>query len=218
MELWEDIPSSEGRYQVSNHGRIKRQEYSRVNSNQVTSWEQGYETKILKPTKDSHGYFQACYFVEGQRVTALVHRLVAEAFLEPPSQGLIEECLKAGHKVVLVNHKDNNPLNNLVDNLEWCTPSYNNEYSPQDYSSRSGDNCKHAVLKESDVDKILELRGKISQKIIADMFNVKQITISNIFTGRSWSSYTNIPRKERNKGKRAAKTAARSEGKRNEDS
>lgn len=206
MELWKDIPSSEGRYQVSSYGRIKRQEYSRINSNQVTSWDQVYETKILKPTEDSHGYLQACYFVEGQRVTALVHRLVAEAFLAPPSQELIDECLKAGHKVVLVNHKDGNPLNNHVDNLEWCTPSYNNEYSPQDYSNRSGDNCKHAVLKESDVDKILGLRGKMSQQAIADMFGVKQITISNIFTGRSWSSYTGIPRKERNKGKRAAKT------------
>lgn len=206
MEIWKEIPSSEGKYSISNYGRLRRNRYERVNKNQVTSWVQVYDERILRPSKDTHGYLQASLIVGNLPKSMLLHRLVAEAFLAPPSQELIDECLKAGHKVVLVNHKDNNPLNNHVDNLEWCTPSYNNEYSPQDYSSRSGDNCKHAVLKESDVDKILELQGKISQQAIADMFGVKQITISNIFTGRSWSSYTGIPRKERSKGKRAAKT------------
>lgn len=208
MEIWKDIPSSEGRYQVSNYGRIKRVVYKRINRNQVTEWEQTYHERILSGQLDSHGYRQVTL---RSGWMPFVHRLVAEAFLAPPSQELIDECLKAGHKVVLVNHKDNNPLNNHVDNLEWCTPSYNNEYSPQDYSNRSGDNCKHAVLKESDVDKILGLRGKMSQQAIADMFGVKQITISNIFTGRSWSSYTGIPRKERRKGKAAAKTKSISE-------
>lgn len=49
----------------------------------------------------------------GARRRTYVHRLVAEAFLAPDANR------------VLVNHKDGNPANNLVENLEWCTPGEN---------------------------------------------------------------------------------------------
>lgn len=45
-----------------------------------------------------------------------IHRLVAAAFIPNP------ECLPE------VNHKDENPLNNHVENLEWCTSEYNHNY------------------------------------------------------------------------------------------
>ena len=59
-----------------------------------------------------------------------------------------------------------------------------------------------------DVDEILRLRKiGMSQQDIADIFGVKQITISNICTGRSWAWYTGIKRKERTKRKdKQAKT------------
>lgn len=49
----------------------------------------------------------------GARRRTYVHRLVAEAFLAPDAAR------------VLVNHKDGNPANNSVENLEWCTPGEN---------------------------------------------------------------------------------------------
>lgn len=48
--------------------------------------------------------------------TLLVHRLVALAFI-PNS-----------NKYPDINHKDENPSNNCVENLEWCTEKYNMNY------------------------------------------------------------------------------------------
>ena len=46
----------------------------------------------------------------------LVHRVVADAFIPNPNN---YPC---------INHKDENPANNKVENLEWCTYKYNNNY------------------------------------------------------------------------------------------
>lgn len=54
---------------------------------------------------------------DGVRRLRRVHRMVAERFIENPL-GLPE-----------VNHKDEDKLNNSVENLEWCTRQYNAEYS-----------------------------------------------------------------------------------------
>lgn len=211
-ELWKDIEEPDDatiHYQVSNLGRVKRLPYTATMMNQVTKWEQYFPESLLAGSVDSNGYAQVgLRFHTGDRSrSVLVHRLVADAFLPPPSKELVDECAKSGLKKVCINHKDGNPLNNAEWNLEWCTPSYNNAQQQRDYSSRYGDKNYCAVLTEKDVDEILRLRATgLSQQKIADIFGVKQITISNILTGRSWAWYTGIPRKERNKGKRAAKT------------
>lgn len=45
-----------------------------------------------------------------------MHRLVALAFIPNP------------HNYPVINHKDENKNNNCVNNLEWCTYSYNSKY------------------------------------------------------------------------------------------
>ncbi len=37
-----------------------------------------------------------------------------------------------------VNHKDENRLNNMADNLEWCTQLYNNHYGTHSEKTISG--------------------------------------------------------------------------------
>ena len=63
-----------------------------------------------------HGYLIASLWNKMKRKYYLVHRLVAEAFIPNPNN------------YPQVNHKDENPSNNSVDNLEWCTPKYNANY------------------------------------------------------------------------------------------
>lgn len=71
----------------------------------------------LLSQSETNGYYMVGIKIHGAFRQVLVHRLVAKAFLSNPD-GLPQ-----------VNHKDENKLNNHIDNLEWCTAQYNMEYS-----------------------------------------------------------------------------------------
>lgn len=212
-EVWEDIPSFEGFYKASNYGRIKRLACSRLNSNQTSKYIVEYSEIILKASNDSKGYPQVVLANPKRRV-ARIHRLVAEAFLEPPSDILIEECTLSGLDYVLVNHRDENTENSFYKNLEWCSPLYNNMFGTDRKGNpkTSGSANVHSKATETDVLAIVELlkTGSLSQECIAAKFNLQQITVSNIWTGRSWSHLTGIPWKARSKrkGQRQAKAIA----------
>lgn len=64
----------------------------------------------------SCGYLTILYNREGIRKTLKVHRLVAETFIPNPNNYSI------------INHKDENKINNNVNNLEWCSAKYNINY------------------------------------------------------------------------------------------
>lgn len=107
-EVWKDIFGYEGVYQVSNWGRIKAlfkiDALGRIKSE-----------KILKPkgTGVNTAYRGIGLYKNGECKQYLVHRLVASAFL-PQIEGKD-----------IVNHKDSNPSNNFISNLEWCNQSEN---------------------------------------------------------------------------------------------
>lgn len=104
-EEWRDVVGYEGLYQVSNLGRIKSFQYG--NSHNI---------KIMNKHFVRGGYVSAQLWKSGTSKCIGIHRLVAQAFLENPNN--FEQ----------VNHKDENPSNNCVDNLEWCSVSYNINY------------------------------------------------------------------------------------------
>lgn len=120
-EVWKDTKGVFG-YQVSNFGRV-RSIFSR--------WGKRAYPRIMKGSIDSHGYVQVTISINGERKLMFVHRLVAKAFIPNPLN------------LEMVNHKDENPLNNNVDNLEWCTRSYNNSYGHATDSYRKKICCIH---------------------------------------------------------------------------
>lgn len=97
-EIWKEIKDYEGLYWVSNLGRVKS------------------STKILKNRLSKRGYYIVTLYKNAKGVTKTVHRLVAKAFIPNPDD------------LPQINHKDENKLNNNVDNLEWCTAKYNCNY------------------------------------------------------------------------------------------
>lgn len=101
-ELWRDIESYEGLYQVSNYGRVKSLNYARTG-----------KARNLRLGKHRQGYREAHLSKEGKTKIFKVHRLVASAFIPNP------ENKKE------VNHIDEVSSNNRMDNLEWVTPSEN---------------------------------------------------------------------------------------------
>lgn len=104
-ETWKDVIGYEGKYQISNTGEVKSLNYLSTG-----------ETKLLKQQTDKHGYKRVRLYKDGKGKSCLVHRLVAIAFIPNPND------------LPMVNHKDEDKTNNNVNNLEWCTIAYNNNY------------------------------------------------------------------------------------------
>lgn len=114
-EIWKDINGFEGLYQVSNFGNIKSLPKLVKGSRRG-----GYMTKekILKPQYGSNGrtYTHVCLRKNGKTFIKEIHRIVAQHFIPNPNN------------LPQVNHKDENPANNAVENLEWCDGFYNHNY------------------------------------------------------------------------------------------
>ena len=108
-EVWRDIVGFEGKYQVSDYGRVRNIKFG--GHPRSTNQE-----RILTPKVNRYGYL-VVHLSDGKHdFHPSIHRLVANAFLENPL------CLPQ------VNHKDENKQNNHVSNLEWCTNIYNTQY------------------------------------------------------------------------------------------
>lgn len=117
-EKWVDIDGFQGRYQISNYGRVKSKERERkaINGNGTIL----LKAQIMKEhvVKTQGDYLYVSLYKENAKSSSkvFVHRLVANAF--------IPNCANLPQ----VNHKDENKQNNHVDNLEWCNCLYNIHY------------------------------------------------------------------------------------------
>ena len=101
-EIWKDVVGYEGFYQVSNFGNVKS-----------LNWRGHGICKNLTPKLLNSGRYAVQLAKGGKTSYFLIHRLVATAFIPNP-YGFTE-----------INHIDEDPTNNKVDNLEWCNHLYN---------------------------------------------------------------------------------------------
>lgn len=110
-EVWKSHPDIPG-IEVSTFGRVRT--LDRVTSSEkMTRFQKG---RILKQYSVAGGYLQVSIKADEKWAMKLVHRLVAQTFIDNPES------------LPQINHKDCNTRNNNVENLEWCTPKYNCQY------------------------------------------------------------------------------------------
>lgn len=130
QEIWKDVKGYEDIYQVSNMGRVRSLDIVIEARNGRIQYKKG---KIMAINRYPNGYCYVNFCVNGKRTSQLVHRLVATAFISN-SENKPE-----------VNHKDENILNNRVDNLEWMTSKENANYGTR--NKRVGKKLSVKVIK-----------------------------------------------------------------------
>ena len=126
-EIYKNIKGYEGKYQVSNLGNVKSLNYNRSG-----------KERILKPSKDGGGYYKVLLAKNGINKTSRIHQLVAIAFLNHKPDG---------YKIV-VDHIDNNKLNNNTNNLQLISHRENLSKDKKGFSSKYTGVCWYKTSKK----------------------------------------------------------------------
>lgn len=165
VEIWKAVVGFEGRYEVSDLGRVRSLDFRSAHRLHKGKLRKLY---LFEPKDCKTSYWTINLRKgDGSQNQKKVHRLVAAAFLGPEPEGM---C---------VCHNDGNGMNNRLNNLRYDTMAGNNE-----------DKVKHGVagwkLSASQVLAIRSLVGEFSGIELAEEFGVTTSHISNILTGKTW--------------------------------
>lgn len=153
VEIWKSLDFlGYPDYEVSTLGNVKSLNYRHTG-----------KEKILKQMKHKNDYLHISLYRNGKHKNYDTHRLVALAFISNPNN------------LPQVNHKDENKQNNKVDNLEWVTSKYNNNYGTR--NEKASKVQKGKPKSDEHKQKISEARRK----------PILQFTLDNIFI-REWDS------------------------------
>ena len=154
-----DVKGYEGRYKIDDKGNV----YSVGRK------------RFLKPDTSGDGYARYTLSTNGKTKKWFAHRLMLLSYgIEQTGE--------------VVNHKDGDKLNNTLNNLEWCSVSYNNSHAYMTgLKSQNGEQNHRSKLKTKDVIEIraMNLEG-INLNTIANKYNTTRSKIYRIVTRRRW--------------------------------
>jgi hypothetical protein len=131
IEVWVEIPNTEGRYSISNYGNV-RSNWSDIPQRNLKHRKRIEKQKALKPWVHTNGYMRVAL---GRGKMYYVHRLVATCFL--PNYDDFPQ----------VDHIDGNRTNNSVLNLRWVSAAQNINYGGErhDWESQRIANAKRRI-------------------------------------------------------------------------
>ena len=158
--IWKQVPGLEGFYSTSDSGLIKRDAG-------VVFGKDGRKMhipeRVLKTQARSHGHLTVDICIDSNHRPSFVHRLVAEAFILNPENK------------PFINHIDNDPANNCISNLEWCTHKENMQHSLKQGRMVIPES---KTIDPSKLDRVKELLEQgLSRRDIARRLNVCRNTI-----------------------------------------
>ena len=163
-ETWRDIKGQDRMYKISSKGRSASLKNGKV--------------IILKTHQDKNGYLNVTLSKHGVHKRYSVHRLVAETFIPNPN------------KLSVVHHRDNNPLNNDVSNLEWSTYSQNTLYAVEVSAMKFGEKHHNAKLTEDIVRYIRKVHvphdKEFGASALARKFDVDVSMVLSAIKGKTW--------------------------------
>lgn len=136
-EIWKDIPTMEGYYQVSNLGRVRSLDRKVETIRGIWT----YKGRLLPQRVGTTGYYIVSINLDKKVKTRKTHQLVAMAFLNH------KPC---GFKMV-VDHINNDPLDNRVENLQITTQRYNTSKDKNNKTSKYTGVSWHKVNKKWEV-------------------------------------------------------------------
>lgn len=164
-ERWRPVKGYEGKYEVSDRGRVKSLGHYRYS-----------DAGILKPFFHKFGYPRVTLWANGVSHGRAIHTLVLEAFVGPRPAPCV--C----------DHRDGSPANNHLQNLQWVTQKENVRRGQQSAAIRGVGNC-NAKLTEKIV---LHIRnswadGRETQRSMARRYGVTPSLISAVVRRRIWT-------------------------------
>lgn len=178
-EIWKPVVGYEDLYEVSNLGKVRSIDRIIVNNLGISKSLKG---KILKESIERKGYVTIVLCRHNSIKRKSIHRLVAQAFLPNP------------FNYPQVNHKNEIKSDNRVENLEWCTCSYNVQYGSREgkqgkarsrkvYRYKPNGNLIDTYSSTTDAGKKLGLpQNSISRACLSD----------SLYKGYIWSYNNNL--------------------------
>lgn len=172
IENWKLIRGFDGKYEVSDHGKVRRSSAK----------------EMLRVSVTQKGYPYVTLSIPGNSKNVMVHILVAAAFLGDRPSGLV------------INHIDGVKTNNHYSNLEYCTSADNirHAYRTGLMKLRRGSDHFQSKLTEQQVAEIVALEGTATHAEIGQRFGVGRKTVAYIYAGKLWSHLTGRVFSERN--------------------
>jgi hypothetical protein len=179
VEVWKTIPGYEGYYEASSRGRVRS--VARV-IRREKNWF-GHpclvprKSRVLAPSR-SRGRRHVTLSKGGLHKYVQVHQLVALVFLGPVPEGK------------QVNHRDGDPANNTVENLEYVTPSENQLHASRTGLMPVGERHHKATITPEVVRKIrrrlAEFSGHGACTAIGKQLGVSWRVVQHIKDGETW--------------------------------